>query len=410
MLNLSYRLTHKYPLYRASVAALLVLSLAACSSSDDDSEGTANGDNTDTTISGNGVNFAFVSGATPTFDAGQIERLTITESVEASGNFPAAASDIVVRTDGTDVYQVGRFGIDSITRFSTDELTTPVYQYSALQGETSPNTQDIVFVDDSKAYVLQDGATSILIVNPAAASAEEFITGAIDISAYDDDAPNAVNGVVANGKLFVLMQRLTGFNPDKVGYVAVFDTATDTEIATGMNDAGLNGIALSTLNPSSLQYVAATNEVVVTGRGNIFVEFNELPGDPYQGGVEVIDVDSYEIDLLVDDGTENENNGFFSASHVSTDTRGYIITSAGFANNTLYSYNPMTGVMDDGVVAGMAGMDLISLATGPQGRLWVAVGGLEPGFVLIDPSDNSIAVDKVRTEFVPNNVVFIEGQ
>jgi len=192
--------------------------LTTCSSSDDDdsadgsvdpttidgtdADGTgADGDGLDGDGSGadeEGANggalagFALVSGATPTFDAGQIEQFSIGDEITATGSYPATLSDIVVRTDGTDVYQVGRFNIDSITRFTTDEFATPVYQYSVLQGETTPNTFDIVFASETKAYVLQDGGTNILIVNPEAASEEEFITGAIDISVYDADAPNAV--------------------------------------------------------------------------------------------------------------------------------------------------------------------------------------------------------------------------
>jgi len=353
--------------------------------------------------------FAFVSGATPTFDAGQIERLSLADSITSSGTYPATLSDIIVQTDGTDVYQIGRFSIDSITRFTTDELATPVYQYSVASGDVSPNTFDMVFANENKAYVLQEGGSSVLIVNPAAETAESFITGSLDISAYDADVPNAVSAVIANGKLFVLLQRLTAFDPDKPGYVAVFDVETDEEIATGMNSEGLNGIALSTNNASSLQYVANLGEVVVNGRGNIFGEFNEVPGDPYTGGIETIDVESYSVDLLVDDGNESDNNDFFLASHVSTAERGYIITSGGYQNNTLRSYNPTTGVVDEGAVAGLEAQDLIAVTTGPQGRVWVAVGGTEPGFVLLNPADNSVAIEKVATQFVPNRVVFVSN-
>ena len=401
--------------YSALLLAASLSVLTACSSSDDDDSAAIDdvpeltdpdGDPADATAA-----FALVSGATPTFDAGQIEQFTIGDEITATGSYPATLSDIVVRTDGTDVYQVGRFNIDSITRFTTDEFATPVYQYSVLQGETTPNTFDIVFASETKAYVLQDGGTDILIVNPEAATEAEFITGAIDISVYDVDAPNAVSGVIANGNLFVLMQRLTpsGFTfvPDQPGYVAVFDVETDEEIETGQGADGLNGIELNTTNPLALQYVPSLNEIVVTGRGNIFGEFNDLEGDPFVGGIEVIDADSFENDLLLDDGTVNVNNGFFNGSLVVSDERGYIITSEGFQNNTLRSYNPTTGVLDEGVVAGLEGMDVITLGDGPLGRVWVAVGGTTPGFILIDPADNSIVGEQVFTEFVPNTVVFI---
>jgi len=84
--------------------------------------------------------------------------------------------------------------------------------------------------------------------------------------------------------------------------VAVFDVETDEEIATGQGADGLNGIELNTTNPLALQYVESLNEIVVTGRGNIFGEFNDLEGDPFVGGIEVIDVASFENELLLDDG------------------------------------------------------------------------------------------------------------
>jgi len=387
------------------IAGLSLLMLGACSSSDDgDSDGTADGAGDADAATA----FAFLSGATPLFDAGQIERISIGETIQASGTYPATMSDIRVRTDGTDVYQVGRLDIETITRFRPDEFTTPVYQYSLLQGETSPNTFDIIFASDTKAYVLQFESSEIVIVNPSAETEDEFITGSIDISAYDTDAPNAAAGVIANGRLFVLMARLTGFAADKPGFVAVFDVATDTEVATGMNDQGLNGIALNTLNPVALQYIESTDDILVTGRGNIFGDPAVVEEDLYTGGIEVIDASTFTLDMLVEDGTEDNNEGFFGDSIQASDERGYIITSTGFRDNTLRSYNVLTGLLEEGVIAGLEGMDLSALGVGPEGRLWVGIGGNEPGFVLINPADNSIAVEKVATEFIPNQIVFTE--
>jgi len=375
--------------------ATSMLVLTACSSSNNSSGSNQSGV----------VGYAFVSGQTPTFDAGQIERISIGDQVVADATYPGSESDIVVRTDGTNVYQLGRFMIDTITRFQPDNFTTPDYQFSVAQGENSRNTFDMIFVNETKAYVLQYGGTSILIVNPSAATEADFITGSIDISAYDADAPNATNGLIADGKLFVLMQRLTAFTPDKPGYVAVFDIETDAEIPTGMGNDGLNGVALTTTNPSSLQYIQATDEVLVLGRGNLNAA-DASAGDRYQGGVESIDVTSYTLDLLLDDGNEASNNGFFNEGIVATDTRGYIVTAAGFGNNTLRSFNPTTGVLDDGIVAGLEGVSISSLGVGPVGRLWVGVGGTAPGYILIDPADNSVVIDKVATEFVPDHIVF----
>ena len=147
----------------------------------------------------------------------------------------------------------------------------------------------------------------------------------------------------------------------------------------------------------------------MTSRGNIFNEFNDVPGDPYQGGLETIDVDTFALDLLLDDGTEDSNNDFFNASLVTSAERGYVVTSGGFQNNTLRSFSPMTGLLEDGVVAGLEGMDLTTLANGPRGYVWVGVGGDEPGFILLNPADNSVVGDQIATQFIPNDIVFIES-
>jgi len=392
-----------------------LLTLAACSSNDDEEDDISAGD-TDVGDTGTGDAdspagpvFAFVAAAAPDFSAGQVERIVIDDVIMADGTLPATLSDIRVATDGTDVYQIGRFGIESITRFSPDDLATPVFQFSTANGGM-PNTQEIVFASETKAYVLQSSSPSILIVNPAATSEAEFITGSIDIGGYDSEGqPDAIAGVIVNDRLFVLMQRLVAFAPSNMGAVAVFDTATDEELVIGMNTEGLNGIVLNTTNPEGLQYVEEFNELVVTSRGNIFNDFNDVPGDPYQGGLETIDVDTFALDLLLDDGTEDSNNDFFNASLVTSAERGYVVTSGGFQNNTLRSFSPMTGLLEDGVVAGLEGMDLTTLANGPRGNVWVGVGGDEPGFILLDPADNSVVGDQIATQFIPNDIVFIES-
>ena len=43
------------------------------------------------------------------------------------------------------------------------------------------------------------------------------------------------------------------------------------------------------------------------------------------------------------------------------------------------------------------------------GVVWVGVGGDTPGFYLLDPADNSIVGDLVATQFIPNDIVFLES-
>ena len=396
-----------------TLAALVATGLlAGCGSDDDDASGDA-GTPPFAGIGDDDAFYAFASGATPTFDAGQIERLTVGDTIESSGTTPATGSDIRVATDGTDVYQIGRFRLDTLTRFRADELTNPVYQYSVNGDETASNPYDIAFLNDERAYIARYGSPLVWVVNPSAETRPEFKLGELDLSGYDaDGVPEAANVAIVDDKLFVLMQRLTDFAPVQTGYVAVFDTATDQEIDTGMGLDGLLGIPLPVTNPEGLQYVESTDELLVTGRGNLFGS-GDVEGDPYQGGIVSIDPTTYTADLYVDDGTSEDNDGFIAESLVVSDDAGYVLTyevvdPESFDSETaLRRFDPRTGLIEDGAVAGLEGRDLGPLAAGPDGNLWVGETSDAPGFILIDPATDAIVDERVATEFNPTGIVFV---
>jgi len=399
-----------------SLAALCALALVACGSDDDDTptdDGPA--------APSEDQRFAFVSGADSGFQTGQIERLTLGEEIVSSGRTPATRSDIRVATDGTDVYEIGRKDLDSLTRLPPDELDTPVWQYSVNGDETSTNPYEIVFASATKAYVIRYGSPLVWIVDPTAMEESAFKTGEIDLSAYDvDGVPQASDAILVDGKLFVLMQRLeeigeTSLGAVKESYVAVIDTATDTEIAAGGGEDGLAGIRLDIRNGQSLQYEETADEIYVVGSGNFF-ESTDVPGDPYTGGIATIDPDTYETAVLLDDGSAEENQGFVVNALVLSPSKGYVVTLAGYeppsftAITTLRAFNPVTGAITEDVVAGLEERDVSLLALGPEGRIWVGLGdAVRPGFTLLDPSDDSVAVELVRTEFNPNGIVFVDA-
>jgi len=419
---------------RPTVLALAcTVALAACSSSDDDSSPTDDGPGPDTTPgmtasgvegtdtpAGSGERFAFVAGALA--GTGQIERLAFADDFASTGVTPSTTSDIRVATDGTDVYEIGRFNLDTLTRFRTDDLETPVWQYSANGAESTVNPYEIVFVDETKAYVVRYGSSLVWIVDPSATTLDAFKTGEIDLSAYNDNAangdmtPNPSDAVLVGDQLYVLMERLggtSGFDPDTDGYVAVIDTETDTEIDTDPTVDGLPGIALESSNPGALLYPEGSDVVYVVGRGNIFNEFNSVPGDPYDGGIETIDTVSYARTLLIDDGTMDENEGFFANAIVASNEKGYLVLEM-LGSRTLRAFNPVSGVLQDGVIADLENRDIGTLAVGPDGRVWVGLGAEEDaegerGFMLLDPSDDSIVQALVPTEFNPLDVVFVDA-
>jgi len=172
------------------------------------------------------------------------------------------------------------------------------------------------------------------------------------------------------------------------------------------------GIQLGTINPGTIQYVESTGEIYVTGRGNQFGAMLADP-DPYQGGIETIDPTTYDIAMLLDDGTETDNNGFFNNSFVVSPTVGYVVTNNGtFREDTLHMFNPMTGVLADAPVTGFVDTGISNLALAPNGNLWVGVPGAAPGdgsgYFQIDNSTGEVVGELIATTFSPLNVVFVD--
>ena len=427
------RLTPQVRLRTALTSALCILVLAGCSSDDDDSadpttppgeDGGPGGDiGGDTGGGADADTLAFVAGSVSVNGegTGQIERLSLGEgagSIVSTGVTEATGSDIRVATDGEDVYQIGRFQIDSLTRYSTEELRDPVWQYSVNGEEVASNPYDVVFASETKAYVIRYGSPFVWIVDPTAERLEDFKTGEIDLGAYDtnDGVPNMSDAVLVGDRLFVLMQRLDEtlrFAPTLDGYVAVIDTTTDEEIDTGRGEGGLPGIALETSNPEGLYHFEAANELHVVGRGNIFenenvLEDGDVVADPYDGGLETIDLDTLETGLLFDDGTAEDNRGFLADALVVSPDKGYALFYESFRVTTLRAFNPLSGVVSDDVVAGLEDVDVSTLAVAPDGLVWVGLPDeTAPGFTVLDPSDDSVALERVATEFDPLNVVFV---
>jgi len=342
------------------------------------------------------------------FQSGRIDRISLDDGNTVNGSYPATLSDFVVTTDGTDLYQIGRFDIDTVTRFDPIETSIPDYQYSVLGDSTmSTNPHALAFVDETKAYLVRYGSTELWIIDPRGESEESFKTGEIDLSAYDVDVPNMSEAIILDGKLFVLMERLTAFDPDKTGYVAVFDIATDTEIQTNQGEDGLLGIALNVTNPAALQYNAETDEIYVVGRGNYF-ENRNITSDFYSGGIEVIDPNTFENELLIDDGTDADNQGFFFDIEVINASEGYLLTYAGFRVTALRKFNPATGILSDDLVEGLEDVDITTIAKGPDNHLWIGINGATAGFHRLDLATGLLADEIVATELIPSGVTFID--
>lgn len=380
------------------VATTVVFS--ACSSDDDD-------DNDVIVTDGNVA--AFVATRAADFSAGRVDRLVVdADSFVVDGNYPATISDLRVGTIDGDMVEVARFGTSTLARYTADDTSAPVWEFSVNGDDADANPIDVIFDDAGFGYVTRYGGDELWVIDPAVAADDEaaFLDTTFDLGAYDDDAPNMTKAVIVNGQLFVLLERLeNGFDPSQNGYIAVFDLATGLEVETGQGSDGLLGIELETVNPTALQYSAGSGLLYVVGRGNAFLN-PDIPGDPYTGGLESIDPTSFENTLVVDDGTEDDNAGFFTDALVVDADKAYIVSPTAFPNNSVFIADLSDGTVDTAAVAGLEDQPISLLTQDANGKIWVGFGGTEPGFRFLDPETDELGEELIRTDLVPIDIAF----
>ena len=329
----------------------------------------------------------------------------------AVNNLLAGSNGSTVKAFGEYYYRLEQFQADNITKVSISSPNTPIWQYTTQDtGETvSSNPYDLVFVSSTKAYLIRYGSTKAWVVNPSATSEEAFKIGELDLSAYADadGAPEMCCAVLANGKLFVVMQRLVDWCPTEVAYVAVFDTATDTEINTGMGSGSMVGIPLTIKNPNSIQYLATNNRIYVQGAGS-------YPGgscDPvyeYTGGIQSINPVTYASAIVLDDGDATTHPyGAISGMLIASPTKGYFVGYAGWGNNTLYAFNPTTGVVS-GAVSGVQNINISGMNSGTyldkNAMMWVC-DATNAQIKIVDTENNTVN-ENIATNLNPQKVAF----
>ncbi len=329
----------------------------------------------------------------------------------AVNNLLAGSNGSTVKAFGQYYYRIEQFQADNVTKVDISAPNTPIWQYSTQDaGEaTSGNPWDLVFVSSTKAYLIRYGSTKAWIVNPSATSEAGFKIGELDLSAYTDadGAPEMCCGVIANNKLFIVMQRVVDWCPTDIAYVAVFDTATDTEINTGMGSGSMIGIPLTIKNPGSIQYMAENNRIYVQGVGS-------YPGgscDPvyeYTGGIESINPATYASSIVLDDGDATTHPyGAISGMLIASSTKGYFVGYAGWGDNTLYAFNPATGVVS-GAVTGVQNINISGMNSGTyldkNAMMWVC-DATNAQVKILDTENNTVN-ENIATNLNPQKVAF----
>lgn len=359
----------------------------------------------------NSANFAVVNTVDAAFTDSQLSYVDLTqEQLSAKdSNLSTGNSDYTISAFGKYFYLIGRNGIDQISKFSADKPNAAIEVFSTLDDadDSTSNPYDLIFASDDKAYLIRYGSDKLWIVNPEATTQVGFKIDEIDLSAYNttDNNPNMAAGVIANGKLYIAMQRLEGYDATvNDSYIAVIDTATDNEIDTRAEGSTepFKGIKLETRNPGK----------IINKDGLLLVQsIGSYNTDTYIGGVEKINND-YSTTVLIDD---NESTGLISDLTVVDAEKAYIAQYLGWGDNQLCSFNPTADNVQESVDCSIAdttaikGTNISGLTISPSGDLWVSItDAASPRIEVIDPETNNIEQTIDQFAYNPGKVVFVQ--
>jgi len=323
-------------------------------------------------------------------------------------------SDFTVNTYGKYLYHIGRYNTDSIARYdSTNSLNVAQWEYSTNDnGAEKSNPYKIVHVSDDKAYVIRYGAKTVWQINPQAETSDQLVVDTIDLSAYnypDSDFPRMSEAALYNDKLFVVMQRLDAAYKPQTAYVAVIDTADNTEIDTDPNTSGLKGIPLSVTNPISAE--ADNGYLYIAGRGNFGSD---------TGGLEKIDMTTFASSNIINNTTftslnNTETNTYFHITDVAlaSDQHGYVTVNIEKNYDTLsskvYEFNPTSKTIGQSLNMTSLNEVIISdIAIDTNQRLWVGVSNkTNPGIVVIDTDTNTQSGNRIELQMPPKSINFL---
>ena len=353
---------------------------------------------------------AIAATTSPTFVTGA----HVVISGDESGQFtslndlnPVSGADLTVVTYGSYFYVIGQqFSGNSITKYAIDKPQDVIWQYSTNEpsATVASNPHDMIFVSETKAYVLRYNKTKAWIVNPSATNEADFKIGELDLSTYStgDGLPEMDAGLIIDGRLYIVLQRLEGVVQEVIhdAYIAVFDVNTDQEIDVNITGDSFKGIPLTFRNPTAHAYVSENNALYVQSSGSFF------PVD-YVGGIEVIDLDDYSNTIILDDGDAAVHPyGLITELSVTSPERLYFVGYESYDINTLYVMNVQTKEVAAMNVAQLIDGQIANLATDPQGLLWVSDNANATVRILNPLSCEEI--DAVSTNLNPAKIVFAQ--
>jgi hypothetical protein len=299
-------------------------------------------------------------------------------------------SDIRATTFGDHFYRLGRFEQDNISKWSFNNVVTPTWEFSV---GSFANPYDVIFVSETKAYILRWGENEIWVVDPSVANNSDeanFKIGEIDLTVYNQGAgSNAASAILDNGFLYIVLEGFDASYVPQTSHLIKIDTMTDTEVDVNGVAAG-NGYALTVKNAGDLELLGT--DIYVAGKGRYASSFANPPtARELTGGIELVDASgaTFTSSLLVDDDDANVNAQITSVE-VASATKGYLTTYNGFEDLDVIEFNPTTGAVEASPLTGYASTDIRFIEIDDNNQLWIGVGNATaPRIDILSTIDNS---------------------
>ncbi|MFT6153274.1 MAG: hypothetical protein ACJA0E_001058 [Bermanella sp.] len=376
--------------------ALATLLLSACGSSDNTTSASCNADQFNMAIQTVAPNF----GKSSAVALGCSTEATITDNLLIEDD-----SDYSVSSGSDSFYHIGRDSIDTIAKYQFETSNLQDWKYSTNDAlETgSSNPYKLIEVSDTKAYIIRYGKSDAWIVDPSATNSSDFKIGELDLSGYLEEGEATVNmsdAVIANGKLFIAMQRIgSSYNFSNDSKIAVFDVLTDTEIETSPANAA-DGKAI-TIQGHNVQALSSFNNTVfVASRGDYAADY---------GLLESINTSDFSLQTII---SGSEEIGHIENVEAISSDRIYILSD--FSGSIAGTYTYQLNIHDVNVITKSITAELTSykgthisdIEMGPEGNLWIASSvSSNPGVYKIDTNTNT-EIAFIETNQNPTKVVF----
>jgi hypothetical protein len=352
------------------------------------------------------------------YSSSQVAYLNYASQTVEDGFYAKTQSDYTISIYQSDVYHIGRYFIDTISKYNTDDATTEVWSYSTQDDldSTTRNPYTLVSLSAEKAYLLRYGSDKIWIVNPQATDFESFKIGELDLASYVPDnntsgTPRPSAAAIYDEKLFVVMQRSDdSYGSTNATYLAVFDTTTDSEIETNADATdSVMGIPLLGINPLEHSVRAFEDKVYITSRNS----YTAASVD--QSMIETVDTNDYSLNTVLSATDIPDNSStFIQSSAIVSAEKGYFFANETFfgpyrEESTLYQFNPTTGEVSDATVLDIDSNSISFIDIDAAGFLWVSVKeDAAPGVEIIDTKTNTAVVTRLETQLNPSVIRFIE--